>query len=141
MECAQSCRCERRHIGRANGVSNLDASTPLWFYILREAQKLAGGSTLGPGGGRIVASLCYALFMTSVAAADLLNRIQQQGRLSPEALHNLQQWLEDPSLAEFAPEIQSLVENGDWGELEDAFYKHINIGTGGIRGAIGPGPN
>lgn len=79
--------------------------------------------------------------MTSVAAADLLSRIQQLGRLSPEALHNLQQWLDDPSLAEFAPEIQSLANSGEWVELEDAFYKHINIGTGGIRGAIGPGPN
>jgi phosphoglucomutase len=79
--------------------------------------------------------------MTPVATADLLASVRQQGRLSPEALHNLQQWLEDASLAEFAPEIQSLVESGDWAELEDAFYKHINIGTGGIRGAIGPGPN
>jgi phosphomannomutase len=33
------------------------------------------------------------------------------------------------------------VDRGEWSELEDAFYKHINIGTGGIRGAIGPGPN
>jgi phosphomannomutase len=79
--------------------------------------------------------------MHTVASADLLASLQQQARLSPEALHNLQQWLEDPSLAEFTPEIQSLVDRGDWGELEDAFYKHINIGTGGIRGAIGPGPN
>src|SRR5205807_2134933 len=79
--------------------------------------------------------------MHTVAAADLLASLQQQARLSPEALHNLQQWLEDPSLTEFAPEIQALVEQGNWAELEDAFYKHINIGTGGIRGAIGPGPN
>src|SRR5438105_13576213 len=79
--------------------------------------------------------------MHTVAAADLLASLQQQARLSPEALHNLQQWLEDPSLTEFAPEIQSLVELGEWAELEDAFYKRINIGTGGIRGAIGPGPN
>jgi phosphomannomutase len=79
--------------------------------------------------------------MHSVAAADLLASLQQQARLSPEALQNLQQWLDDTSLTEFTPEIQALVERGDWGELEDAFYKHINIGTGGIRGAIGPGPN
>ncbi|MBV8716236.1 MAG: phospho-sugar mutase [Chloroflexi bacterium] len=78
--------------------------------------------------------------MTTVAA-DLLASLKQQGRLSSEALHNVQLWLEDPSLAEFTPEIQSLAERGEWGELEDAFYKHINIGTGGIRGAIGPGPN
>ena len=32
----------------------LDRSTPLWFYVLREAEKLADGKRLGPVGGRIV---------------------------------------------------------------------------------------
>lgn len=32
----------------------LEASTPLWFYILREAEELADGLTLGPVGGRII---------------------------------------------------------------------------------------
>ncbi len=30
--------------------------TPLWFYVLREAEVLAGGNTLGPVGSRIVAA-------------------------------------------------------------------------------------
>jgi phosphomannomutase len=79
--------------------------------------------------------------MHTATANDLLATIRRGGQLSPEALENLQLWLEDPTLVEFAPEIQALVEQNDWPELEDAFYKHINIGTGGIRGAIGPGPN
>ena len=79
--------------------------------------------------------------MHTAAATDLLATIQSRGRLSPEALQNLKQWLEDPTLVEFRSAIQALVEIGEWDELEDAFYKHINIGTGGIRGAIGPGPN
>ena len=33
----------------------LDASTPLWYYILREASVFTGGVRLGPLGGRIVA--------------------------------------------------------------------------------------
>jgi hypothetical protein len=33
----------------------LDASTPLWYYILREASVLTNGVRLGPVGGRIVA--------------------------------------------------------------------------------------
>jgi hypothetical protein len=34
---------------------NLDDSTPLWFYVLREARVLGdGGQHLGPVGGRIV---------------------------------------------------------------------------------------
>jgi phosphomannomutase len=79
--------------------------------------------------------------MHTTAATDLLGTIQSRARLSPEALQNLKLWLEDPALAEFRPEITALVEGAEWDDLEDAFYKHINIGTGGIRGAIGPGPN
>jgi len=38
---------------RQSGVG-LDESTPLWYYVLREAQVMANGLTLGPVGGRIV---------------------------------------------------------------------------------------
>lgn len=38
-----------------------DKSTPLWFYILREADKKADGKTLGPVGGRIVAEVFIGL--------------------------------------------------------------------------------
>src|SRR5438105_2610638 len=79
--------------------------------------------------------------MHTAAATDLISTLQRRGRLSPEALQNITLWLEDPGLSEFRPEIQTLVEAEQWDELEDAFYKRINIGTGGIRGAIGPGPN
>jgi phosphoglucomutase len=74
-------------------------------------------------------------------ALDVLSNVESAGRLSPEALENLRLWLTDPSLAEFGSEIRALVDQGQWDELEDAFYKRINIGTGGIRGKIGPGPN
>jgi hypothetical protein len=33
---------------------HLDDSTPLWFYVLREAEKKGDGKRLGPVGGRIV---------------------------------------------------------------------------------------
>jgi Animal haem peroxidase len=35
--------------------------TPLWFYILREAEVTAGGEQLGPVGGRIVAEVIIGL--------------------------------------------------------------------------------
>ena len=38
-----------------------DDETPLWFYILREADKRADGKTLGPAGGRIVAEVLIGL--------------------------------------------------------------------------------
>jgi len=40
---------------------NLDRSTPLFFYILREAHLLAQGNTLGPVGGRIVGEVLIGL--------------------------------------------------------------------------------
>lgn len=37
------------------------AGTPLWFYILKEAQVCGGGDQLGPVGGRIVAEVLIGL--------------------------------------------------------------------------------
>ena len=39
----------------------LDTSTPLWFYVLKEAQVVTDGLTLGPVGGRIVAEVFIGL--------------------------------------------------------------------------------
>ncbi|MFT7475125.1 MAG: hypothetical protein ACI81L_002062 [Verrucomicrobiales bacterium] len=41
--------------------ANLDTATPLWLYLLREAELIAGGETLGPIGGRIVAEVFIGL--------------------------------------------------------------------------------
>ena len=41
--------------------ANLGRSTPLWFYILREAHVMAAGNTLGPVGGRIVGEVLLGL--------------------------------------------------------------------------------
>jgi hypothetical protein len=40
---------------------HLQHRTPLWFYILREARVTAGGQSLGPVGGRIVAEVIIGL--------------------------------------------------------------------------------
>jgi hypothetical protein len=39
----------------------LDRRTPLWFYVLREAEVTEGGQRLGPVGGRIVAEVLVGL--------------------------------------------------------------------------------
>jgi Animal haem peroxidase len=41
-----------------------DRSTPLWYYVLKEAELQAGGRTLGPVGGRIVAEVFIGLLQT-----------------------------------------------------------------------------
>ena len=40
---------------------SLDQRTPLWFYVLREAEVTAGGEHLGPVGSRIVAEVIVGL--------------------------------------------------------------------------------
>ena len=40
---------------------HLHQRTPLWFYILLEAEVIAGGEHLGPVGGRIVAEVIVGL--------------------------------------------------------------------------------
>jgi hypothetical protein len=40
---------------------HLDKRTPLWFYVLREAELAADGEQLGPVGGRIVAEVIVGL--------------------------------------------------------------------------------
>ena len=47
---------------------NLERSTPLWYYVLKEAQLASGGQTLGPVGGRIVAEVLIGLLQSDRAS-------------------------------------------------------------------------
>jgi hypothetical protein len=42
--------------------------TPLWFYILKEAEHRGGGDRLGPVGGRIVAEVLIGLLRADPAS-------------------------------------------------------------------------
>lgn len=42
---------------------HLQQRTPLWFYVLRESDVVAGGNHLGPVGGRIVAEVIAGLIL------------------------------------------------------------------------------
>jgi hypothetical protein len=46
----------------------LERSTPLWYYVLKEAEVMAGGRHLGPVGGRIVAEVIVGLLQTDPAS-------------------------------------------------------------------------
>jgi hypothetical protein len=45
-----------------------DGGTPLWFYILKEAEHRAGGNRLGPVGGRMVAEVLIGLLRADPAS-------------------------------------------------------------------------
>jgi hypothetical protein len=55
------------------GAAGYRGETPLWYYILREADVTASGNRLGPVGGRIVAEVIIGLLerdSTSVRSAE-----------------------------------------------------------------------
>lgn len=49
---------------------HLEKRTPLWFYVLREADVVAGGEHLGPVGGRIVAEVIVGLIEGDAQSYD-----------------------------------------------------------------------
>jgi hypothetical protein len=57
----------------------LQLHPPLWYYVLKEAQVLAGGQRLGPVGGRIVAEVLLGLL-----AHDPLSYLRVEPGWTPE---------------------------------------------------------
>ena len=49
-----------------------------------------------------------------------------------------QQWLEQEGLESY---LKEQLENMNETEKEDAFYRNLEFGTGGMRGVVGPGTN
>ena len=64
-----------------------------------------------------------------------------QQHLSDEAVKNIMNWLEQPKYLQYKSELSSMIEQQQWKELEDAFFKVIEFGTGGRRGTTGIGSN
>lgn len=51
------------------------------------------------------------------------------------------EYVDGETYEEFRQEIETLLRNEDWKELEDRFYTRLAFGTGGMRGVIGGGFN
>ncbi|MDO4868083.1 MAG: phospho-sugar mutase [bacterium] len=61
--------------------------------------------------------------------------------LSESAFNNLCIWLTKSRYEEYWPEIEAMITENEWGELEDSFFKILEFGTAGRRGKVGIGPN
>lgn len=61
--------------------------------------------------------------------------------VSQEAYANITTWLNGPKYAEYREELERMIADERWQELEDAFFKVIEFGTGGRRGTTGVGSN
>ena len=69
------------------------------------------------------------------ATLDLLDHFKT------DALKWLEVWLKDHVFSEYVPQIEHLIDTGQWDFLLDSFYQVIPFGTGGRRGLVGIGPN
>lgn len=61
--------------------------------------------------------------------------------LSPDAVKNINDWLDKPKYAEYKADLEELIANEQWQQLEDSFFKVIEFGTAGRRGTTGIGSN
>lgn len=61
--------------------------------------------------------------------------------VSSEAFTNIEAWLTQPKYADYRDELRDMIVAERWEELEDAFFKVIEFGTGGRRGTVGIGSN
>lgn len=64
-----------------------------------------------------------------------------RANVSPGAYANIERWLNEAKYAEYKPELETMIQEARWSELEDAFFTVIEFGTGGIRGTVGIGSN
>ncbi len=83
-----------------------------------------------------------------MSEADPLTELTPDARgVSKTAHAEIVRWLTEPTYASMAPQLRALVaaaRDGDESaatELSDAFAGPLPIGTGGRRGAVGPGTN
>jgi phosphoglucomutase len=61
--------------------------------------------------------------------------------VSAQAAENIETWLTHPKYEQYKPELEAMIKSARWQELEDAFFRVIEFGTGGIRGTTGVGSN
>lgn len=75
---------------------------------------------------------------------NIHERLQQAlnaKKLNKTAFDEIVKWLSEAEFEEFVPELKKRVEQAEWGELMDAFYRVVIFGTGGIRGTMAIGTN
>ncbi len=67
-------------------------------------------------------------------AAEKISAAAKSGQLLPDAAGNLGEWLSAGLPSWATDSMAELVERGEWGELNDRFYRYLEFGTGGMRG-------
>lgn len=69
------------------------------------------------------------------------NRTELKSHVSESAFINIEKWLNESKYKEYKAELEQLIADKKWSELEDSFFKVVEFGTGGRRGTTGVGSN
>ncbi|MEY3205763.1 MAG: Phosphoglucomutase, partial [Planctomycetota bacterium] len=78
------------------------------------------------------------------SAADLSRRLEAlaaahaAGTITDHSAATMRAWLTEPRYAEFATDVATRIDAGQWKELDDVFWTVIPFGTGGRRGTMYP---
>ena len=76
--------------------------------------------------------------MEATVPLSSLTQAREDGKISATAEQHLRAWLTEDRYAQYVPAIQEHIANGQWKELDDAFWTVIPFGTGGRRGRMYP---
>jgi len=69
-----------------------------------------------------------------MSVTDQIAQAVKEGKLLSSAADNLRSWLQAGLPAWAEQSLQELIARGEWGELNDRFYRYLEFGTGGMRG-------
>ncbi|RLT17850.1 MAG: phospho-sugar mutase [Planctomycetota bacterium] len=87
---------------------------------------------------RIWLERCMDLFACAKVG---FSQLEVPESLRMKAQKNLELWLTSEEFVTYRPQIEWLIQKGDFSGLLDRFFQILPFGTGGRRGAVGIGPN
>jgi phosphoglucomutase/phosphomannomutase len=76
--------------------------------------------------------------ITPDEALARLGQAESEARISKTASANMRRWLTETPFARYRDRLLEDIEQGRWRELDDAFFKVLEFGTGGRRGKMYP---
>lgn len=77
----------------------------------------------------------------SAAIHEGFAKVEAPENVKAAAMVQFNRWISEPEFAEYRPQLDWLVAQGNYSGLVDRFFQILPFGTGGRRGAVGIGPN
>ncbi len=87
---------------------------------------------------RIWLELRMDLFASAKAG---FSQLEVPDSIRRKALNHLEHWLTSEEFVLYRPQLEWLIQRGDFAGILDRFFQILPFGTGGRRGAVGIGPN